>query len=149
MTMTMDQRNHHLGSTMGFDHMSYSNGPHFTNPWSAASPAHPQSFSNSNNAGFDSLAKQQGARSSTASMPYSSLPTTTSSMGPGYSYGSSNLLDMSQDLLNHPRSIYDQGYSAAPSSSVHTYAPTSAPYASNFGGLPLPQQQDERRLSHV
>ena len=132
---------------MDFDHMSYSNGPQFTNPWSAGSPTHPQLYPSSNNAGFDALAKQQAARSSTASMPYSSLPAIAPSMGAGYSFGSSNLLDMSQDLLNHPRSSYDQGYSAA-QSSVHTYAPTSAPYVSNFGGLPQPQQQDERRLSH-
>lgn len=147
--MTMDQRNHHLGSTMGFDHMSYGNGPQFTNPWSAGSPAHPQLYPSSNNVGFDSLAKQQATRSSTASMPYSSLPATAPSMGVGYSYGSSNLLDMSQDLLNHPRTLYEQGYSAAPSSSAHTYAPTSVPYVSSFGGLPQPQHHDERRLSHT
>lgn len=148
MTMTMDQRNHHLGSSMNFDHMGYSNGPHFTNPWSAGSPAHPQLFTSSNNVGFDAIAKQQAARSSTASMPYSSLSATAPSMGAGFSYGSSNLLDMSQDLLNQPRSTYEQGYSAAPSS-AHTYAPTSAPYVSNFGSLPQAPQHDERRLSHT
>lgn len=147
MTMTMDQRNNHLGSTMGFDHMSYNNGPQFTNPWSAGSPAHPQLFQNSNNAGFDALAKQQIARSGTASMPYSSHSATAPSIGAGYSYASSNLLDMSQDLLNHPRSTYEQGYSAAPSS-VNSYAPTSAPFVSNFNGVAQTQQQDERRLSH-
>lgn len=148
MTMTMDQRNHHLGSTMGFDHMSYGNGPQFTNPWSAGSPAHPQLFPTSSNSGFDALAKQQAARSSTASLPYSSIPASAPSMGAGsYSYGGSNLLDMSQDLLNHPRSSFEQGYSAAPSS-VNTYAPTSAPYVSNFGNVAQPQQHDEvRRLS--
>lgn len=150
MTMTMDQRNnHHLGSSMGFDHMPYGNGPQFTNPWSSGSPAHPQLFSSSNNTGFDALAKQQNARSSTASMPYTSVPASAPSLpAGGYSYGSSNLLDMSQDLLNHPRSTYESGYSAAPTS-VGSYAPTSAPYVSNFGGLPQPQQQDDaRRLSH-
>jgi len=149
MTMTIDQRNHHLGSTMGFDHMSYGNGPQFTNPWSSGSPAHPQLFSNPNNAGFDAIAKQQAARSTTASMPYSSVPASAPSMSAGnYQYSSSSLLDMSQDLLNHPRSTYEQGYSA-PSSSVTTYAPTSAPYISSYDGVAQPQQHDDaRRLSH-
>lgn len=147
--MTIDQRNHHLGSTMAFDHMPYGNGPHFTNPWSSASPAHPQLFPNSNNLGFDALAKQQAARSSTASLPYTSVPASAPSIGAStYQYGSSNLLDMSQDLLNHPRSTYDHGYSAAPSSSVPTYAPTSAPYVGNYENVASAQQHDEvRRLS--
>ena len=147
--MTVDQRNHHLGPAIGFDHMSYGNGPQFTNPWTSGSPAHPQLFPNSNNAGFDALVKQQVARSSATSMPYSSAPASAPSMGTGtYQYGSSNLLDMSQDLLNHPRSTYEQGYSAAPSS-VATYAPTSAPYASTFASVAQPTQQEEaRRLSH-
>lgn len=145
----MDQRNHQFGSTLGFDHMPYSNGPQFTNPWSAGSPTHPQLFSAPNSSGFDSLVKQQAARSTTASMPYTPLSATAPAMGTSYHYGSSNLLDMSQDLLNQPRSMYEQGYSAAPSSSVHTYAPTSSPYVNNYGSLPQPHQSDERRLSHT
>ena len=147
--MTIDQRNHHLGSTMGLDHMPYGNGPQFTNPWSSGSPAHPQLFPNSNNVGFDALAKQQAARSSSVSMPYSSIPASAPSIPAGnYQYGSSSLVDMSQDLLNPPRSGYEQGYSAAPSS-VSSYAPTSAPYVNSYGSVVPPQQHDDvRRLSH-
>ena len=153
--MTIDQRNHHLGS-MGLDHMPYGNGPHFTNPWGSSSSANhaPQLFPSSvglNTAGFDALAKQQAARSTTASMPYSPVPASAPSLsaGPTYpNYGQSQLLDMSHGLLNHPRSTYEQGYSAAPSS-TSTYAPTSAPYVGSYGAIPQPQQQDEiRRLSH-
>ena len=148
MTMTIDQRNHHLGSGMGFDHLPYGNGPHFTNPWSSGSPAHPQLFPNSNNAGFDALAKQQAARSS-SSMPYSSIPASAPAMSAGtHQYGGSSLLDMSQDLLNHPRSTYEQGHSGLPSS-VTSYAPTSAPYVSSYEGVAPPHYNDEvRRLSH-
>ena len=146
--MTMDQRNHHLGSSLAFDHMPYGHSPHFTNPWSSASPAHPQLFPNSNSTGFDALAKQQNARTSTASVPYSSVPASAPSMGPStYSYGSSSLLDMSQDLL-HQRPTYEHGYSAAPTS-VSSYASTSAPFVSNYENIASSQQSDEvRRLSH-
>ena len=149
MTMTMDQRNNHIGSTMGFDHMHYANGPQFTNPWSSASPAHPQLYPNSNNTGFDALVKQQAARSTTASIPYSSASATAPSLAAGtYPYHSSNLLDMSQELLNQPRSTYEQTYSTAPTSGT-TYAPTSAPYANAYGNVAQLQPHDDtRRLSH-
>ena len=154
--MTMDQRNHGLGS-MGFDHMPYGNGPQFTNPWGASSSPtpHPHIFPNSvasNNAGFDAIAKQQAQRATTVSMPYSSVPASAPSMGasngfPSTTYGQSELLGMSQDLLNsHPRSTYEQGYSAAPTS-VNTYAPTSTPYVSAYGSVTQPQQDEVRRLS--
>lgn len=155
--MTMDQRNHHLGG-MGYEHMAYSSSPQFTNPWNAGSTSHqaPSLFPNplaSNNAGFDALAKQQVSRANTTtSMPYTSIPASAPSLsaGGGYSsYGSSQLLGMSEDLLNQPRtSTYEQGYSAAPTS-IGTYAPTSAPYVNAYGSVAQPQQQDEvRRLSH-
>lgn len=157
MTMTLDQRNHHLAG-MNFDHMSYANSPQFSNPWgSSQSASHaPQLFSSSmgtSNIAFDALKQQQNARSTTSSMSYSSAPASAPSMpaSNGYpSYATSNLLDMSQDLLKpeFPRSTYDHGYSAAPSS-VNSYAPTSAPYVSSYSSLAQPQQPDEiRRLSH-
>ncbi|KAL9077677.1 MAG: hypothetical protein Q9161_000049 [Pseudevernia consocians] len=156
MAMTMD-RNHHL-SGMNFDHMSYANSPQFTNPWSSSQSAphvsqlFPSSMGTSN-AGFDALKSQPNARSTTSSMPYSSVPASAPSMSAtnGYtSYATSNLLDLSQDLLKpeFPRSTYEQGYSAAPSSAA-SYAPTSAPYVSSYSTLAQPQQADEiRRLSH-
>ena len=157
MAMTMDQRNHHLGG-MNFDHMPYTPSPQFTNPWSSSQSAShaAQLFPSSmgtGNTGFDTLKQQQNARSTTSSMPYSSVPASAPSMPAtnGYTpYATSNLLDMSQDLLKpeFPRSTYEQGYSAAPSS-VASYAPTSAPYVSSYSTLAQPQQPDEiRRLSH-
>ena len=156
MAMTMD-RNHHLGG-MNFDHMSYANSPHFTDPWSSSQSAShaSQLFPNSmgtSNAGFDALKSHQNVRSTTSSMPYSSIPASAPSMpaNNGYtSYATSNLLDLSQDLLKpeFPRSTYEQGYSAAPSSAA-SYAPTSAPFVSSYSTLAQPQQADEvRRLSH-
>lgn len=155
--MTMDQRNHHLGG-INFDHMSYNNSPQFTNPWSSSqsAPHAPQLFPSSmggNNASFDALKQQQNIRSTTSSMSFPSAPASAPSMPAtnGYpSYATSNLLDMSQDLLKpeYPRSTYEQGYSAAPSS-VNSYAPTSAPYVSSYSTVTQPQQADEiRRLSH-
>ena len=150
----MDQRNNHLGSSMGFDHMSYGNGPQFTNPWNSGSSGHhtPQLYPNSigSSTGFPSL-KQEPARASTASVPYSSIPASAplNATSNYSSYGANQLLDMSQDLLNHSRSTtYDQGYSTAPSS-VGSYAPTSAPYVNAYGSVAQSQPQDEgRRLSH-
>ncbi|CAF9910784.1 hypothetical protein IMSHALPRED_009315 [Imshaugia aleurites] len=158
MTMTMDQRNNHLGG-INFDHMQpYGGSPQFTNPWpSNQSASHaPQLFPSSmgnSNAGFEALKQEQSLRSTSSPMPYSSVPASAPSMTAtnGYpSYATSNLLDMSQDLLKpeFPRSSYEQGYSAAPSS-VSAYAPTSTPYVSSYSTLAQPQQPDEmRRLSH-
>ena len=155
--MTLDQRNHHLGG-INFDHLPYASSPHFTNPWapSQSAPHAPQLFSGSmatGNAGFDALKQSQNVRSTTSPMPYSSVPASAPSMPAtnGYtSYPTSSLLDMSQDLLKpeFPRSTYEQGYTAAPSS-VNSYAPTSAPYVNSYNSLAQPQQPDEmRRLSH-
>lgn len=155
MAMTMEQQNRHLGS-VAFDHMSYSApGPQFSNPWGTTSSANvgthlfPTALgTNSNN--FDALAKSQAARANSVSMPFTSMPTSTPSVGAnGYSSGSyaqPDLLNLSHDLLNPPRSTYDQGYSTAPTSSVNTYAPTASPYLSTYGNLSQPQQ-DTRRLS--
>ena len=154
--MTLDQRSHHLGG-LSFDHLPYAtNSPQFSNPWASShSASHaPQLFPNSmgtSNAGFDALKQQPNVRSTTSSVPYSapasapSMPATN-----GYTpYATSNLLDMSQDLLKpeYPRSTYEQGYSAPPSS-IGSYAPTSAPYVGSYSTLAQPPQSDDiRRLS--
>lgn len=153
--MTMEQQNRHLGS-VGFDHMSYSApGPQFSNPWGATSSANSTHLfptalgTNSNN--FDILAKPQAARANNVSMPYTSMPASAPPVGansgyPNGSYAQSDLLNLSHDLLNAPRSTYDQGYSAAPTSSVNTYAPTSSSYLNTYGNLSQPPP-DHRRLS--
>ena len=148
---------------MGFDGMHYTSPPHFTNPWASTTPTNTTSqlFSTSlgpSNVGFDALAKQQAARANNVSMPYSSIPVSAPSIGPGNSYTSApysqpELLSLSQDLLNAPRP-YDQGYSNAPSSSVNSFAPISAPYApmNNYGASLTQQQQHQdnaRRLSQT
>lgn len=143
MAITLEhQNNRHLGG-MPFDHMQYSAGPQFTNPWSsAASTAHLTAYQplSSSNMGFDAIAKQN-QRPSTTTLPYSSIPASAPLSNNGYPsaapYGNPDLVNMSQDLLNHANS----GYSNAPSS-VGTYAPTSVPYPTAFA-----QSQDARRLS--
>lgn len=161
MTMAVENQQRHMGGSMGFDNMHYASPPHFTNPWASTAPtnATSQLFPTSlgpSNVGFDALAKQQAARANNVSMPYSSIPVSAPSMGPGTSYTSppycqTELLSLSQDLLSAPRS-YDQGFSNAPSTSVNTFAPISAPYAplSNYGPSLTQQQQHQdnaRRLS--
>lgn len=150
MTMTMDQQHRQLG-TLGYDHpYSGGQGPQFTNPWGSAT----QHSFGSTGAGFGSVAKQQSSRSSSVSMSYPSIAATTtaSSMGAvsGYAhatYGQQDLLGLSQDIINTSRSTYDQGYAAAPASSVATYATISAPFGP-YGNVPQNQQQSQtRRLS--
>ena len=145
--MTLDhQNNRHLGG-IPFDHMHYSNGPQFTNPWSSAASNGHLSYQpmSSNNMGFDAIAKQ-AQRPSTTSLSYSSVPASAPLATNGYSsaapYGNSDLVNMSQDLLNNAHS----SYSTAPSS-VGTYAPTSVPYNTAFGSVAPAQSQESRRLS--
>lgn len=155
MTMTMDQQHRQLGA-VGFDHIGYSGlpGPQFTNPWASTSSTNSTHiFSTalgSNSNGFEALAKQQVARASGVSMPYTSS-TSAPSIGTASSYSSGNygqqeLLNLSHDLSNAPRSTYDQAYSAAPTSSTSSYAPISAPYnLSTYTSLPQQQQQNHTR----
>ena len=56
-------------------------------------------------------------------------------------------MGLSQDLLSTPRSSYEHGYPATTSSSINSYAPTSAPYANSYGGLQS-QSDTARRSSH-
>lgn len=163
MTMAVEHQQRHMGGSIGFDGLHYNSPPQFTNPWasttvtSGASQLFPASLGPSNT-GFDALAKQQVARANNVSMPYSSIPVSAPSMGPGTSYSSApygqpELLNLSQDLLNAPRS-YDQSYSNAPSTSVNSFAPLSAPYAplSNYGpslAQQVQHQDSARRLSQT
>lgn len=160
--MAVENQQRHMGGSIGFDGMHYTSPPHFTNPWASTTPtnATSQLFQTSlgPSNGFDALAKQQAARANNVSMPYASIPVSAPSMGPGNSYtsasyGQPELLGLSQDLLSAPRP-YDQGYSNAPSSSVNSFAPVSAPYApmSNYGPSLTQQQQHQdnnRRLSQT
>lgn len=155
--MTMDQQHRQLGA-VGFDHMPYSGpGPQFSNPWvgtSSSNSAHLFSTPlGSTSSGFEAVAKQQAARANNVSMPYTSISTSAPSISisGGYSqsaYGQQELLNLSQDLLNPPRSTYDQGYPSTSTSSVTTYTPLLAPYLGAYNSLSQQQQQNHnRRLS--
>ena len=158
--MTMDsQQRHHLGS-MGYEHMPYSAGPpQFSNPWAATSAPHtpsglfPTSLASST-LGYQPLSKPQSARTTTMTMPYSSLPASAPSIGTanfhGLPYSQSELLSSSQDLLNSSRSAYEHSYTSAPSQSASTYpthAGTYAPMSSYGQSLAQHQQDSGRRLS--
>ncbi|MCJ1257256.1 hypothetical protein MMC24_005081 [Lignoscripta atroalba] len=159
MAMAIDNQQRHLGA-MNFDHMPYSGPPQFTNPWASAT-SNPTSHlfpTSLGSAGMNFDLKPQSTRSTTMSMPYSSLPASAPSINPGNSYNGvpysqSELLSSSQDLLNAPRT-YEQAYSTAPSA-VSSYTSTSAPYApmGSYGQSLAQQQQHQhehaRRLSQT
>ena len=112
MTLTLDNQSR-LGA-LNFDHMSsYSNPPHFTNPWASGSSGqhgsqgmYSQGVGASLN-GIDSVTKQHaagrpGAGPSASMAPYSSIPVTAAS-----SAGSTLMADVyeQQDLLNMPQDL--------------------------------------------
>jgi len=165
--MAIDTQQRHLGS-MAFDHMPYQAGPpHFSNPWGSSASTHstsqlfPTSLSASN-MGYDPLPKPQNTRTSTMSLPYTSLAASTAPVNTSsyqtLPYGQSELLNSSQDLLSVPRSTYEQSYTSAPSpsqatTSYATHAGTYAPVGSYGQSLIQQQQQQQqdsaRRLSHT
>ncbi|KAG8526976.1 uncharacterized protein KY384_008405 [Bacidia gigantensis] len=132
---------------MGFDHMPYGNGPSFTNPWGAPSNQLFGAGMSAHNTGYDTLAKQQSARS-TGALPYTSIPAVAPPMSATYQgspYPQADLIGMSQDLVNHSRPSYD--HTSTPS--VGSFAPTSAPYGNSYSTLAHTSQHEEpRRLSH-
>ena len=141
--MTLDHNNNrHLGS-MGFDHLPYGNGPQFTNPFASGGSHLYGGGMSSNNVGFDAIAKQS-SRPSLGGLPYASGPThapPTNAPYQGNSFSQGDLVGMSQDLLHHNRPSYEP-----PTSSVASFAPTSAPYASSYAAVA--PQDESRRLSH-
>ena len=155
MTLTMDPQQRQLG-TIGFDHLSYPPPqPQFSNPWattsssSTASHMYPAPLAN-NNAGFDAIAKQQMARSGANAMAYTAAhvpaPSLTSSNGYSNSpYDQQQILGLSQNLLNHSRAGYDQGYTGTSSPSVSSYAPSSASYVDSYGGVSQHGSDTDRR----
>ena len=148
MTMTMEQ--HRQLGAVGFDQ--------FSDPWASTTSAnsvsqlYPTSLG-SNNLGFDALAKQQVARASSASMPYSSMTASTPAIAASGaystgSYGQQGVMNLSQDLLNPPRATYNQGYSAAPSSSINAFSSASNMFLAPYGNIPQQSHHDmDRRLS--
>ncbi|KAI9866535.1 MAG: hypothetical protein M1813_001087 [Trichoglossum hirsutum] len=173
MVVENQQRNHQLGN-LGFDHMSYTTAsPHFTNPWSgaASSSISGQIFPVPSIIDFNSIAKQQAARANSVSMPYATIPVTAPPMGMGRnlpsSYGSQDLLSISQDILSSGRLaggqyVSEHNFSTATSpAAANAYAPTSVPSYDNMGygtaqsrspyamqqQQPQQQQQQQQQLS--
>ncbi|KAH9909173.1 hypothetical protein F4778DRAFT_776334 [Xylariomycetidae sp. FL2044] len=145
MTMTLDNQSR-LGA-LNFDHMSsYSNPPHFTNPWASSQSGQPSGqgmYSHSlsaNMGGLDSLAKQHGSRTSTNSSapmaPYGSIPVTNSSAGSALVtdvYGQQDLLNMPQDLLSLNRM---QTTSAAYGEPTYATATAASPVNATYSASP-------------
>jgi hypothetical protein len=155
--MAVDNRNQqsHL-NLPGYEGLRYQHVPQFTNPWAnnatSASQSHMYAPSTvPTSTGLD----QQAQRPTTLPMPAYGVPVTTSTgLGAGSTpsgayYDAQNGIDMSQDLLNAPRS-YGAHYSTAGASA--SYAQTSAPgYPMDYASSKSPagyQQSFERRTSH-
>ena len=141
-----NQQRGHLGS-MGYDSVPYSS-PQFNNPWTPSTgPSLLHGFSSLSSQGYSSPSKTTSSRLGTMSMPYNSLPASTTSIGTNNysSYPPHGLLDSPHDLMNHSRSVYDQPYSTS-SQPISTYAtaPTSYAPANPYS---QPQQSSSRRLS--
>ncbi|KAL8948813.1 MAG: hypothetical protein Q9222_005030 [Ikaeria aurantiellina] len=159
MTLTMDPQQRQLGA-IGFEHMSFPPPqPQFTNPWASTTSAAPSSHLypaplSNNTSTFDSLAKQQAARSSATSMAYTSAPISAPSITStnGYSnspYDQQHIIGLPQDIMSHPRSGYDQSYTGNSSPAVASYAPTSAPYVGSYSNMSQHTSDNERRPSNT
>lgn len=142
MAMTLDHNNNrHLGS-MGFDHMSYGNGPQFTNPFASGGGHLFGPGLGPNHVPFDSLPK----RAPSASLSYPSAAASSPSLNSPYqgsSFPGTDMMGMSHDGLSHSRSPYEQ-----PATSLSSYIPTSAPYVPSFPSIGQTSQEESRRLSH-
>jgi hypothetical protein len=162
MTMTVDANQQRFGS-LNFDSMSYSNQPHFTNPWTTTSTSqagsHGMYVSNQAATGlphmnFNTLAKApqptQRAPPSSTMASYGSVPVTAASAGSSLVpdvYGQQDLLTLPQDLLSlnrlpqqPPTSGYDTtAYTtAAAASPIHaTYANSPTPYQLGYAPAPI------------
>jgi hypothetical protein len=152
-----------------FDHMPYSNSPHFTNPWTSSAPAQNQNLYApshnqhlTSNVGLGEMGKQQNASRmpNNASMgQYHSVPISQASSGSSLLtdvYGSQDVLTTTQDMLSPVRSTgfgNEAVYANAPSPVHSNYPPTTSPYDS-MGYVPAPvrstyamPQVTSRRLS--
>ncbi|KAH8893794.1 hypothetical protein GQ53DRAFT_97786 [Thozetella sp. PMI_491] len=161
MTMTVDPNQQRFGS-LHFDNMSYSNQPHFTNPWGSSSAgqngSHGMYVGQQSNTVLPHLnlnglskppppAPRTTPSSSMAS--YGSIPVTAASAGSSLmadAFGQRDLLTMPQDLLSlnrlqHPASTgYDTAaYTTAASASPvnATYATSPTPYQLGYAPAPM------------
>ncbi|KAI0879351.1 hypothetical protein GGS24DRAFT_486573 [Hypoxylon argillaceum] len=176
MTMTLDNQSRH--GALNFGHMSsYSNSPHFTNPWGsgpASQHGHHGMYSqggiSTNLSALDSMTKHHpanrpSANTSVSMAPYGSIPVTSSAAGSTLMadvYEQQNLLNMPQDLLSLNRmqttsaAYGEPSYATATPSPVHaTYSASPSSYDSVSGYAPAPMRStfalapepDNRRYS--
>ncbi|KAI2638025.1 hypothetical protein GGS21DRAFT_450012 [Xylaria nigripes] len=176
MTMTLGNQSR-LGA-LHFDHMSsYSNTPHFTNPWSSGSASqhnhhgmYSQGGLNTNLGTLNPMAKHHpvsrpSPNTSAPMAPYGSIPVTSSATGNTLMVGmykEPGLLNISQDLLNINRlqttsaAYGEPSYQTATASPVHaTYSASPSSYESVSGYAPAPMRStfalapepDSRRYS--
>lgn len=143
MTLTLDNQQSRLGA-LNFDHMSsYSNPPHFTNPWASGSSGQHGSqgmYSQGLGANIGSLeaAKQHPPRPNPhggASMaPYSSIPVTAAA-------SSADLLSLNR-MQTTSAAYGEPSYATATAASpVHaTYAASPTPYDGISGYAPAPMR---------
>ncbi|KAI0021516.1 hypothetical protein F4780DRAFT_790128 [Xylariomycetidae sp. FL0641] len=175
MTMTLDHPTR-LGN-LNFDHMSsYSNPPHFTNPWASGSSTqhggqglYSQGLG-ANLSSLDSMAKhpanRPGASTTTTMASYGSIPVTASSAGSTLmadAYGQQDLLNVPQDLLSLNRMqtssaaygepTYATATSASPVNASYSASPSSYDGVSGYAPAPmrstfaLAPEADSRRYS--
>ncbi|KAI0535717.1 hypothetical protein GGR58DRAFT_428715 [Xylaria digitata] len=176
MTMTLDNQSR-LGALHFGQMSSYSNSPHFTNPWGpgpTSQHSHHGMYSQGsiapNLGALDSMAKHHPANrpstNTSASMAsYGSIPVTSSAAGSTHMtdvYEQPDLLNMPQDLLNLNRmqtssaAYGEASYATATPSPVHaTYSASPSSYESMPGYAPAPvrttfalaPEPDNRRYS--
>lgn len=172
--MTLDTQSR-LGA-INFDHMSsYSNTPHFTNPWASASgpPPHagqamyPQGLP-PNIGNLDSLSKHQPHRPvpTSTSMGYGSIPVTSASSAGSTlmanPYGHQDSLNAPQDILTLNRmqttsAPYGEASYASPSPVPGAYSASPSSYDGMSGYAPAPMRStfamgpeaDARRYPHA
>ncbi|TRX97895.1 hypothetical protein FHL15_001105 [Xylaria flabelliformis] len=162
MTMTLDNQSR-LGA-LHFGHMSsYSNSPHFTNPWASGSASqhghhgmYSQGGIGTNLGALDSMAAKHhpssrpSANTSASMAPYGSIPVTSSAAGSTLMadvYEQPDLLNMPQDLLSLNRmqttsaAYGEPSYATATPSPVHaTYSASPSSYDSVSGYAAAPMR---------
>ena len=160
MTMTVDPNQQRFGS-LNFDNMSYSNQPHFTNPWTAPSTAqngnHAMYVGSHQNStvlphlNLNGLAKppqppapRANPTSSGASMAsYGSIPVTAASAGSSLlasGYGQRDVLTMPQDHLLSLNRLQHPTSSAAYDNAAYTTAASASPVNPTYASSPTPYQ---------
>jgi hypothetical protein len=155
MAVDNRQQSQQLNGLASYDQLRYP-APQFTNPWvnNPSGPQPPPHLYSGSLASSSALDTQQAQRPTTLSIPSYQLPVTASGLGAGSTLSAGlfppqNSIDMSQDLLNGPRSSYGSQYATSGSSA---YVPTSASgYAMDYATSRSPhayQQDFARRSSH-